>query len=82
MSIRCRWSKEGLARLRRQQREGTLVRMMRSGACLVLWDGFKCPTAYHPDFIEVLGDDDPDILEGRIRPADQLRIRRPAEERG
>lgn len=74
--IRCRYSSHGLDFLKRPQRSGTLVRVQRSGACLVLWDGLKCPTAYHPDFIEVLGDDDPDILEERVRPADELRIRR------
>jgi hypothetical protein len=81
MSIRCRYSKEGLTRLGRQQRDGTLIRVQRGGACLVLWDGLKYPTPYHPDFIEVLGEDEPDLLEERVRPADELRIRRPTEDR-
>lgn len=78
MITRCRYTKQALQQLRKQQREGTFIRFMRSGAALVLWDGLKCQTAYHPDFIEVMHpiDDDPDLLEERVRPVDELRIRR------
>lgn len=79
MITRCKYSKHGLEQLRRSQRSGRLVRVQRSGSCLVHWDGLKCATAYHPSFIEVLppeGDDGPDLLEERIRPADALRISR------
>ena len=81
MTLRCRYSDHGLSFLRRKQREGTLIREMRTGRCLVLWDGLKCATAYHASFIDVL--EDPDLLEERVRPADELRIRRaPSMEHG
>lgn len=80
MTTRCRYSAHGLKFLHREQRSGRLVRVQRSGSCLVLWDGLKCPTSYHHSFIEALPpeeDDGPDLLEERVRPVDALRINRP-----
>jgi hypothetical protein len=52
--LRCRYSKYGLRWLRRPQREGEFLGLVRDRpAVKVRWDGNKTYYVYHRDFIEV-----------------------------
>lgn len=60
---RCRLSETGLKILRspvHHRREGNLLGHNSDGLAIVLWDGNKTTATYHPDFIEILREPDPE----------------------